>query len=135
MKYYPEPDIHIRDKVKVLLELTNDTTTKELKKNRGIDTSNLNAKKDFIASKAKVDKPDKLKNVLGGLNKLKTKVDVQDVDELKTVPNYLRKLSDSVDKKVVKMTKNEKLNSKAESSKDKTFDSATLIYVEQNNRC
>lgn len=123
--------------MKVLLELTNDTTTKELKENRGIDTSNLNAKKDFIASKAKVDKPDidKLKNVLGGLNKLKTKVDVQDVDELKTVPNYLRKLSDSVDKKVVKMTKNEKLNSKAESSKDKTFDSATLIYVEQNNRC
>ena len=123
--------------MKVLLELTNDTTTKELKENRGTDTSNLNAKKDFIASKAKVDKPgiDKLKNVLGGLNKLKTKVDVQDVDELKTVPNYLRKLSDSVDKKVVKMTKNEKLNSKAESSKDKTFDSATLIYVEQNNRC
>ena len=58
MSYYPEPENHIRDKVKVVLEFTD--------------------KKDFIALKADVEKLDinKLVNVLTSLNNLKTKVDV-----------------------------------------------------------
>ena len=31
MSYYPEPDSHIRDKVKVVLDLSNYATKKELK--------------------------------------------------------------------------------------------------------
>ena len=56
MSYYPEPDSHIKDKVKVVLDLSNYATTKELEHATGIDTSNLAAKKDFIALKAEIDK-------------------------------------------------------------------------------
>ena len=31
MSYYPEPDIHVRDKVKVVFELSNYGTKKKLK--------------------------------------------------------------------------------------------------------
>ena len=57
MSYYPEPDSHTRDKVKVVLDLSNYATN--------IVTSDLAAKKDFIALKAEVDKLDinKLVNV------------------------------------------------------------------------
>ena len=60
MSYYPEPDIHIRDKVKVVLELSNDATKKELDHCTGVDTSDLAAKKDFIVLKVQIDKLDKL---------------------------------------------------------------------------
>ena len=39
MNYYPEPDNHIRDKVKVVLELSNYITMKELDHVAGVDTS------------------------------------------------------------------------------------------------
>ena len=54
MTYYPEPDSHIRDKVKVVLDLTNYATKKELEHTTGIVTSDLAAKKDFIVLKAEV---------------------------------------------------------------------------------
>ena len=60
MSYYPEPDIHIRNKVKVVLELSNDATKTELDHCTGVDTSDLAAKKDFIVLKAQIDKLDKL---------------------------------------------------------------------------
>ena len=77
MSYYPEPDSHVRDKVKVVLELSNYSTKKELQHATGIDTSDLAAKKDFIALKPEVDKLNinKLTNALTSLNNLKTKVD------------------------------------------------------------
>ena len=88
MSYYLEPDSHIRDKVKVVLNLSNYATKKELGHATGIDTSDLTAKKDFIALKAEVDKLDinKLTNVPTSLNNLKTKVDDLDLGKLKTVP-------------------------------------------------
>ena len=58
MSYYPEPDSHIRDKVKVVLVLPNYATKNELKYAAGIDTWDLAAKKDFIALKAEIDKLD-----------------------------------------------------------------------------
>ena len=75
MSYYREPDSHIRDKVKVLLDLSNYATKKELEHATGVDTSDLAAKKDFIALKAEVDKLDifELVNVPTGLNNFKTK--------------------------------------------------------------
>ena len=77
MNYYPEPHSEIIDKVKVVLELSNYATKKELEHATGVDTSDLAAKSDFIALKAEVDKLgiDKLVNVPTSLNNLKTNVD------------------------------------------------------------
>ena len=98
MSYYPEPDSHIRDKVKVVLDLSNYATKKELDHATGFDTSDLAAKKDFMALKAEVDKLDinKLVNIPTSLNNLKTKVDDLDVGKLETVPVDLKKISDVV---------------------------------------
>ena len=41
MSYYPEPDTHIRDKVKVVLDLSNYATRKELERVTDVDTSDL----------------------------------------------------------------------------------------------
>ena len=94
MSYYPEPEIYIRDKVKVVLNLENYSTKKESDHATGIDTSDLAAKKDFIALKDEVDKVgiNKLVNFRNGLNNLKTKVDDLNVCKLKTVPMDLKKL-------------------------------------------
>ena len=56
MRYYPEPDSHITDNVKVVLDLWNHATRKELIFAVGVDTYNLAAKSDFIVLKAKFDK-------------------------------------------------------------------------------
>ena len=58
MSYYPEADSHVRDKVKVVLVLSNYATKKELEHVTDVDTSDLAAKTDFIALKAEVDKQD-----------------------------------------------------------------------------
>ena len=84
---------HIRDKVKVVLDVSNYATKKELDHVPGVDTPDLASKKYFIALKAEVDKLDinKLANVSTSLNNLK--VDDLDVGELKTVPiNFLRNI-------------------------------------------
>ena len=49
MRYYLEPDSSIRDKVKVLLDLSNYAIKKELEHATGVDTSNLAARRDFIS--------------------------------------------------------------------------------------
>ena len=56
MSFYPEPDSNIRDKVKVVLELSNYATKKELEHVTGIDKSNVAANKYFIELKAEVGK-------------------------------------------------------------------------------
>ena len=86
MSYNSEPDSHIRDKVKVVLDLPYYSTKKELDHASGVDTSDLTAKKDFTALKAEVDKLDinKLMNVPTSLNNVKTKVDDLGVGILKT---------------------------------------------------
>ena len=48
MSYYPEPDSHMRDKIKVVLDLTNYDTKKELDHATGVDTSDLAAKKILL---------------------------------------------------------------------------------------
>ena len=75
MSYYPESYSHFRDKVKVVLDLSNYPTKKELDHTTGVDTFDLAAKKDFTAFKAQVDKLDiiKLVNVLTSLHNLKHK--------------------------------------------------------------
>ena len=52
MSYYPESDNHIRYKVKVVLDLSNYVTKKELDHATGVDISDLAGKKIFIALKA-----------------------------------------------------------------------------------
>ena len=84
--YYPEPYGHISVEVTVVLYLSNYSNKKALDHATDVDTSDLAAKKDFIALKAEVDKLDisKLVNVLTSLNNLKTKVDDTDVGKLMT---------------------------------------------------
>ena len=75
MSYYPEPDSHITDKVKVLLDLSNYATKKEFDYATGVDTSDLAVKNFFFALKDEVDKLDinKLVNVPTSLNNSKQK--------------------------------------------------------------
>ena len=84
--YYPEPHSHISVEVTVVLYLSNYSNKKALDHATDVDTSDLAAKKDFIALKAEVDKLDisKLVNVLTSLNNLKTKVDDTNVGKLMT---------------------------------------------------
>ena len=65
MSYNPEPDSHIRDKVKVVLDLSSYSTKRELGHATDVDISDLAAKKDFIALNSKVGKLDinKLVNI------------------------------------------------------------------------
>ena len=81
MSSYPEPDNHIRNKVKVVLDLSNYAKEKELNHATGVETSDLAAKKDFIVLKAEIDKLgiNKFVNVPTSLNNLRTKVDDLDV--------------------------------------------------------
>ena len=80
--------------------MSNYATKKESEHATGVDTSDLAAKKYFIALKAEVDKLDinKLVNVPTSLNNLETKVDDLNVDKLKPFPVYLKKLRDVVNK-------------------------------------
>ena len=81
MSYYSEPDTHIIDKVKVVLQLSNYATRKDLEHATGIDTSDVAAKKDFAVLKAEVDKQEinKLVNVPTSLKNSKIKIDDLDV--------------------------------------------------------
>ena len=131
MSYYPELDRHIKDKVKVILNLSNYgtkvPTKKELEHATGVDTCDLAATKDFIAIKNEVDKLNiiKLVNVPTCVNNLKTKVDDLDVGELKTVPIDFKKLSG---KKVAKITKFSTLERKV-NKLDKKFLMQLLKFI------
>ena len=93
MSHYPEPDSHIREKVKVVLDLSNYGTKIELDHAADADIFDVAANKDFIALKAEVDKLyiKKLVNVPTAQNNFKTKVDDLDVGKLKTITVGLKK--------------------------------------------
>ena len=135
MNYYPEPDSHIKNKVEVVLDLSNYDLKKELEPATGVDTSDLADKKDFIGLKAEFDKLDinKLTNVSTSLNNLKTKVDDLDVGKLKIVPVALKKLSDAVDNEVLKNTKFNTLKTKVNNLGKKISDATTFIHINQYN--
>ena len=63
MSYYPKPESHINNKIKIVLNSTNYATKKESEGVAGVYTSNLAAIRDFVAMKAEVDKLD-IKNLL-----------------------------------------------------------------------
>ena len=107
MSYYPEPDSHIIDKVKVVLGFSNYATKEELGHATCTDASDLAAKIYFIALKAEVNKLDinELINVSTSLNNSKTNVGDLDVGNLKTVPVDLKRLSNVVDNEIVKNTR------------------------------
>ena len=131
MSYYPELDSHIRDKVKVILDLSNYVTKRELDHATGVDTVDLAAEKDFNALKAEADKLDinKLVNLLASLNNLKTKVDDVDVGKLKTVPVNLKKLSDVVDNEVIKNINFNTPKTKVNYLEKKIPNATTLIHI------
>ena len=105
MSYYLELDSQTRDKVKVLLDLSNYATKKELERGRGVA-----AKSDIIALKADVGKLDinELVNVSASLNDVKSNVDYLDDDKVKTLLIYLKKLSAVVCRDVVKNKQHKK---------------------------
>ena len=72
-------------------------------------------------------------NVPNSLNNIKTKVDNLDVGKLKTVPVDMKKLSDAVDNEAVKNTKFNTLKAKVNNLERKTFDSTSLIHINQYN--
>ena len=103
MNYYPDPNSHIKDKFKVVLKLSNQTTKTELND----DASNLHLTQllnSFISLKAEVDKLGikKLINVPTSLNYVKTTVNELDVGKLKTASLDLKKLNDVVNCQVAK---------------------------------
>ena len=130
---YPKPDSHIKDKVKEALDLPNYATKKESEHATGINISDLAAKKDFLALKAKVEKLNinKLINVPTSLNNLKTKVNDLDIGKLKTIPIDLKKLRDAVDNEVVKNTKFNTLETKVNNLEKKIPDATILIHLNQ----
>ena len=115
--------------------MSNYATEKELEHATFIDTSDLAAKKNFIALKAEVDKLDinKLINVSTVLNNLKTEVRALDFGKLKNAPVFLKKSSDVVDNEVVKNTKFNTLKTKVNSLEKKISDTTNYIYINQYN--
>ena len=87
MNYSPESEIHNRNKVKVVLDLTN-YATKNNQNMLQVLIHLIQLLKKFIASKAEFGKLDinKLFNVSTGLNTLKSKLDDLDVVELRSLP-------------------------------------------------
>ena len=134
MSYYPEPDNHITNKIKVELELSDYATKKDLDHATSVDTSYLAAKKDFIVLKPEVDKLDinKLVNVSTSSNNLETEVNDLDV-KLKTVPVDLKKLSDALDNEVAKNTTLNTLKTKVNNLEKKICVATTLIHINQHN--
>ena len=124
--YYTEPDSYIKEKVKIVLDLSNYHTKKELGHAPGVDTF---AKKYFL--KAEADKLDinKLTSVPTCLNNFKTKVDDLDVGKLKTVPGDLKKLSAIVDNEVVENPKFNKLKRAVNNLEKKVPDATILIHI------
>ena len=100
-------------------------TKKELGHAAGVDTSDLAAKKDFVALK-----PEAGKLHINKLVNLKTKVDDLDVGNFKTVPVDLKRLSDVVDNKVAKNIKFNTLKPKV-NNLEKNPDATTLIRINQ----
>ena len=126
MNYYPEQDGSIRDKVKVVLNLSNYATEKEIDHATGVNTFDLAAKKDFIYLKAEIDVPT-------SLNNLKAKVDYLDVGKLRTVSVDMKILSDVADNEIVKNTKFNKLKPKVNNLEKKIPDASTLLHINQYN--
>ena len=115
MSYYPEPDSHIKNKIKIELDLSHYVAKKELGHATGVNTSDLATKKDFIALKAEVSKLDinKLVKVPTSLNNSNTKV---------------------IDNEVVKNTKFNTLKTKVNKLEKKIPGAITLIHINQYNK-
>ena len=132
MSYYPEPKSHIRDKVKVVLDLSNYATKKELEHTTCVNTSDLAAKKNLVGLKAEDDKLgiNKSVNVPTSLNNSKTKVDYLDLGKL---PAVLKKLSYVADNELVKNTKFNALTTKVNKLDKKKPDATALIHINKYN--
>ena len=126
MIYYSEPYSHIKDKVKVVLDLSNYATKKELNDASGVEASSLAAKRDFVKLKNQISI-----NASSGLNNLKTKADDLDVNKLQNISVDLNKLHALVSKKVVKNIKFNKLDTKVNNLENKNPDATTLITINQ----
>ena len=112
MSYYPQPENRIRDKVRLILYLSDYATKKNYRMLQAL-MHPIYLLKKCVALKAEIEKLDinKLAIVPTSLNNLKISIYDLDVGKLKTAPVDLKKLSDLVSK-VVKNTKFKTLNTK-----------------------
>ena len=134
MSYFPEPDSHIRDKVKVVLGLSGYTVKKELEHAVGIDTSDLAAKKKFLALKAEVHKIDinEPESVLTSWKNFKTKIDDWNFGKLKTFSVDLKKIKKCIRQWICRKYKIQHTK-KINNLEKKIPDAATLIHINQCN--
>ena len=93
MRLNPESDNHIRRKVKIVLDLSNYATKKELVHPAVVHTSDLAAKKNLLVLKVRLISQTliKLVNVPTDLNDFKTKVEDLGTGKMKTVFLDLKK--------------------------------------------
>ena len=129
MNYYPELDSHIREKFKLVLDLSTYASKKELGFATGVDTSDEADKKDVIALKTEVDKLNinKLVNVPTSLNNLKTKLEELDIGKLKKCSHRLKKISDVTDNEFAKNTNFTTLETKVNNLEQDISDATALI--------
>ena len=104
MSYYPQPDINICRKVKVVLDLINYATGNIFIDATGVDISKLVFKSDFFALKPEFHKLyiNKFVDDLNGFSNLKAIADDLETDKLKAVSIDLKYLNDAVREEVVK---------------------------------
>ena len=110
MSYYPETNNHVRNKIKVELDLSNYATKADLNRATGVDTFNLAAKSYLASLKAEVDKiiVDKLKTTPSNLvdnvvkkniyDELFAKVNAIDSSKLVKKTDYNIKIKEIEDK-------------------------------------
>ena len=110
---------------KVELDLSNYARKADLKNATNVNALAFAKKTDLANLKFDVDNIDidQLKNVLSGLNSIKTKVDISNIGQLKTIQVDLIKLIDVVKTEVDKKTE---YNAKIKDIEDKILDITSL---------
>ena len=131
MSYFTESESQMGEQMKVVLDLANYATKKQLNDAPDVDTSNLAAKGDFVALETKIYKLkiNKLVDSSTSLQNLKTKVDDLDVGNLKTPSVDLNDLNDLINKQVVENTKFNILQMEVNNLEKEIPFLTTLIYV------
>ena len=110
---------------KVELDLSNYATKSDLKNATNVNALAFAKKTDLANVKSDVDDIDidQLKNVLSGLNSIKTKVDKSNIGQLKVIQVDLIKLIGVIKNKVDKKTE---YNAKIKDIEDKILDITSL---------
>ena len=92
MRYFPGPYIRSKNKIKVELDLSNYATKSDLKKAKGVDTTDFAKKYDLAGLKSEIDKLDICKLETNPADLTKPSNIVENVVQKMNIMNWLRKL-------------------------------------------